>query len=109
LTFWQRRGKDWALSHLRSIELYYCDKLKELPEFIGNLDALKKLSIFSSKLTTLPKSLDDLLWRKAHETGGMVSIEFFDCPNLALSPKMKQSIELLKQNGTDNRLTLRYI
>ncbi len=78
--------------------------IKELPESIGNLNALKRLELSGCyQLTKLPESLDDLLWRKAHETGESKKMELVDFSrNLKsfFSPKMKQALELLGQNGS---------
>ncbi len=90
------------LTNLESLEIGLT-QLKELPESIGKLNALKELRIiFCRDLTTLPESLDDLLWRKAHEkeeSKKMERVGFCGNPNL-LSTKMKQALDLLKQNGT---------
>ncbi len=61
-------------------------------------------------LTTLPESLDDLLWRKAHEKQEELKMKCVEIqysasrPKIVFSPKMKQALELLKQNGV--RVTL---
>ncbi len=81
-----------------------CSYLKELPESVGNLNALKRLDLgLCLKLTALPESLDDLLWRKAREEGGsrMRRAIFSGSRRLVLSPKMKQALELLEQSGTE--------
>ena len=96
-----------ALGNLTNLESLTIglEELKELPESIRNLSALKELEVkYSKKLTTLPESLDDLLWRKAHEkeeSKKMELVDFTFCPNLVLSPKMKQALDLLEQKGAD--------
>jgi Leucine-rich repeat (LRR) protein len=96
-----------ALGNLTNLEVLeiLLWKLEELPESIGKLNALKVMEVkYSNKLTTLPESLDDLLWRKAHETEEskkMELVDFHDCYKLVFSTKMKQALKLMKQNGTD--------
>jgi hypothetical protein len=95
-----------AFGNLTNLEnLRIClRQLKELPESIGSLNALKDLSISDcSNLTTLPESLDDLLWRKTHEkeeSKKMGRVDFRGSPKLVFSTTMKQALDLLKQNGT---------
>ncbi len=70
-----------ALDNLTNLETLriQLNRIEELPESIGDLNSLKGLLIFwCTQLTSLPESLDDLLWRKAHATDGsrMESIRF---------------------------------
>jgi Leucine-rich repeat (LRR) protein len=95
-----------ALGNLTNLETLRInlEKLQKLPESIGNLNALTRIHFnHCSKLTTLPESLDDLLWRKAHEEGEsrMERVDFTQSWKIVFSPKMKQALKLLKQNGVE--------
>jgi Leucine-rich repeat (LRR) protein len=95
-----------ALGNLTNLETLYLhlEKLQKLPESIGNLQSLNRLPFrYCYELTTLPESLDDLLLPKAHEKGGsrMERIDFIESWNSVLSPKMKQALEMMKQNGVE--------
>jgi hypothetical protein len=87
------------LTNLESLNILL-EEIKELPESIGNLNALKVIDItWCIELTALPESLDDLLWRKAQETGEskMDEISFEGCYKLEFSSKMEDAFEALKK------------
>ncbi len=95
-----------ALGNLTNLERLELSYLKSLPESIGNLNTLTCIDIlYCHELTALPESLDDLLWRKAHKKEEAKKMELVDfrCFKLMLSPKMKQALELLEQNGANAR------
>jgi hypothetical protein len=96
-----------TLNALKELQLS-SRSVQTLPDALGNLTNLEK---YCNKLTTLPESLDDLLWRKARETEEskkMELVNFSHCPNLVLSSETRQALKLLEQNGADIRSPRRY-
>ncbi len=93
-----------ALGNLRNLEklTISMEKLQKLPESVGNLNALKWIDLDGCfKLTTLPESLDDLLWCKAHETGEskMRTLCLAGSRHFVLSPKIREALPILERNG----------
>ncbi len=111
------------LKNLESLYLNDSRKLHELPESIGNLSCLTKLDLSGTgveslpdtigkldalkvliltdchRLNALPESFADLVLGKGEENWSLEQVVICDCPNLALSPKMEQAMELLRRRG----------
>jgi len=79
--------------------MVYSCPLTELPESVGDLHALEKLTIMDcDQFTTIPESVGDLICRKARgEEGSAFEATFSWCPKLVLSPEIQHALQILER------------
>jgi Leucine-rich repeat (LRR) protein len=89
-----------GLDSLEELQLRHNPELRKLPDAIGELNALKVFILTDCReLTAIPESFADLAMRNGDKNWSLEKVVISYCPNLVLSPKMKQAIKVLRSRG----------
>ena len=76
-----------------------CSNFLELPDSLGNLNALRVLEIYDSLKLHIPDSFADLILGKPYEEWSLKRVWFAQCEQMVLSQKVMLALALLQQHG----------